>query len=224
MTGIMTQDLWDAVDGYIVDRLVGADAALEGALKASDAAGLPRIAVAANQGKLLHLYALMLGARRVLEVGTLGGYSTIWLARAVPDDGEVVTLEFEPRHAEVAQANLTAAGVAGRVRVVVGPALQTLPALAGGEPFDLVFIDADKENNPAYFDWAVRLSRPGSLIVVDNVVRGGRIVAGDADANPATAGTRRLYELVAAEPRVTATAVQTVGSKGYDGFLVARVN
>lgn len=218
----MTQDMWNAVDDYIAAKLVGADEALEGALRASDAAGLPQIAVAPNQGKLLHLYARMIGARRVLEIGTLGGYSTIWLARALPEGGQVVSLEFDPRHAEVARANFAAAGLAGRIEVLVGPALDTLPSLAGGEPFDLVFIDADKENNPRYFDWAVRLAHPGSVIVVDNVVRGGAIASDSG--NSMVIGTQQLYDVVSADARVTATAVQTVGVKGYDGFLVARVN
>ncbi len=219
----MAENLWTDVDAYIGGRLVGEDEALQAALKASDAAGLPAIAVAPNQGKLLHLYAQMIGARRVLEIGTLGGYSTIWLARAVPADGQVVTLEFSAKHAEVAQANLARAGVAERVRVVVGPALESLPALADEEPFDLVFIDADKQNNPAYFQWALRLTKPGSVIVVDNVVRGGAIADPSRDSSDVV-GTRELYDLVGGEQRVTATAVQTVGLKGYDGFLIARVN
>ncbi len=167
----------------------------------------------------------MVGARSILEVGTLGGYSTIWLARALPPDGHLVTLEAEPRHAEVATANLERAGLAGVVEVVVGPALDSLPVLAeeGRGPFDLTFIDADKQSNADYFSWAVRLARPGGVIVVDNVVRGGAVVDADSD-DPAVTGTRRLYETVAAEPRVSATAVQTVGSKGHDGFLLAVVN
>ena len=164
----------------------------------------------------------MAGAGSILEIGTLGGYSTIWLARALPPDGHVVTLEAEPRHAEVATANLERAGLAGVVEVVVGPALDTLPLLAqeGRGPFDLTFIDADKQSNADYFGWAVRLSRPGGVVVVDNVVRGGTVVDGGSD-DPSVAGTRRLFEAVAAEPRVSATAVQTVGSKGHDGFLLA---
>jgi predicted O-methyltransferase YrrM len=181
--------------------------------------------VAPNQGKLLHLWARMIGARSILEVGTLGGYSTIWLARALPPGGRLVTLEAEPRHAEVAVANLERAGVADRVDVVVGKALDTLPVLAdeGRGPFDLTFIDADKQGNADYFQWAVRLSRPGSVIVVDNVVRQGSVLDAGSD-DPAVVGTRRLFEVVAAEPRVTATAVQTVGSKGHDGFLLALVD
>jgi predicted O-methyltransferase YrrM len=216
----MTQDQWDAVDRYICDHLVGEDAALDAALAASDDAGLPRIAVAPNQGKLLHLLARTHGARRILEVGTLGGYSTIWLARALPAGGRLVTLEYADKHAEVARANLALAGLADRVEVRTGPALDTLPTLEG--PFDLVFIDADKPNNPDYFRWALRLTRPGGMIIVDNVVRGGAIV--DADStDPGVVGTRTLVELLAAEPAVDATIIQTVGSKGYDGLAVALV-
>lgn len=218
----MTQEMWNSVDGYIIDNLVGTDDALDNALKTSDAAGLPPIAVAPNQGKLLNILALSIGARRVLEIGALGGYSTIWLARALPEDGRVVTLEYEPKHAEVALVNIAAAGLTKKVEVRVGAALDTLPTLEGQEPFDLVFIDADKVNNPNYFDWALRLTRSGSLIIVDNVVRGGAITAPSDE--PSVAGTRKLYEVVSTEPRVTATAVQTVGVKGWDGFLLARVN
>jgi predicted O-methyltransferase YrrM len=216
----MTQEQWDAVDGYFSGLLVGPDAALDAALEASDAAGLPQIAVSANQGKLLHLLARLRGARRILEIGTLGGYSTIWLARALPADGQLVTLEYDPKHAEVARANIERAGLADRVEVRVGAALDTLPGLEG--PFDLAFIDADKPNNPDYFRAALRLSRPGSVIVVDNVVRGGRVADPDS-TDPAVLGTRALAELLAAEPAVDATMVQTVGSKGYDGFALALV-
>jgi predicted O-methyltransferase YrrM len=216
----MTQEQWDAVDGYFSGLLVGPDAALDAALEASDAAGLPQIAVSANQGKLLHLLARLRGARRILEIGTLGGYSTIWLARALPADGQLVTLEYDPKHAEVARANIARAGLADRVEVRVGAALDTLPGLEG--PFDLAFIDADKPNNPDYFRAALRLSRPGSVIVVDNVVRGGRVADPDS-TDPSVLGTRALAELLAAEPAVDATMVQTVGSKGYDGFALAVV-
>ncbi len=216
----MTQETWDAVDGYFSGLLVGPDAALDAALEASDAAGLPQIAVSANQGKLLHLLARVRGARRILEIGTLGGYSTIWLARALPADGQLITLEYDPKHAEVARANLARAGLADRVEVRVGAALDTLPDLEG--PFDLTFIDADKPNNPAYFRAALGLSRPGSVIVVDNVVRGGR-VADAASTDPSVLGTRALADLLATEPSVDATMVQTVGSKGYDGFAMALV-
>lgn len=216
----MTPDTWTAVDDYLTGLLVRPDEALTGAQERADAAGLPAIAVSAPQGKLLHLLARSCGARSILEIGTLGGYSSIWLARALPADGRLVTLELDPRHAEVATANLERAGLADRVEVRVGPALDTLPQLTG--PFDLVFIDADKEHNVDYFGWAVRLSRPGTLIVVDNVVRRGR-VADPADDDPAVRGTRRLFEAMAAEPRVTTTVLQTVGAKGYDGLAIALV-
>lgn len=219
----MTQQVWSAVDEFITEQVVAQDTALEAALEHSDAAGLPAIAVAPAQGKLLHMLALTVGARRVLEIGTLGGYSTIWLARALPEDGRLVTLEFSDRHAEVARENLARAGVGDRVQVRVGAALDLLPELVDEPAFDLVFIDADKPNNPEYFRWALRLTRPGSLIIVDNVVRGGAVVdAGSVD--PMIIGTRRLFELAGSTPEVTVTAVQTVGGKGYDGLLIARVN
>ena len=191
---------------------------------ASTEAGLPAINVAPNQGKLLHLWARMVGARSILEVGTLGGYSTIWLARALPPGGRIVTLEAEPRHAEVAVANLERAGVADRVEVVVGKALDTLPVLAqeGRGPFDLTFIDADKPSNADYFSWALRLSRRGSVIVIDNVVRDGALADADSD-DASVRAMRALVERLADDPRVSATAVQTVGGKGYDGFLLALV-
>jgi predicted O-methyltransferase YrrM len=217
----MDRQVWQEVDEFLNGLVVGEDEQLLAARRASDAAGLPPIAVSAPHGKLLHILALSVGARRVLEIGTLGGYSTIWLARAVGEGGQVVTLEYSPKHAEVAAGNLKHAGLDDRVDIRVGAALDTLPSLAGGEAFDLVFVDADKENNAAYFSWALQLSRPGSLIYVDNVVRGGRITRPSDD--PAIEGTRRLFEAVAAESGVTATVVQTVGDKGYDGFLLARV-
>ncbi|MFJ9695604.1 O-methyltransferase [Kitasatospora sp. NPDC101183] len=218
------QTVWNAVDAYFSEQLVGHDPVLDAATADADAAGLPPIAVAPNQGKLLHLLALTQGARRVLEVGTLAGYSAIWLARALPDDGELLTLELDPKHAEVARGNLVRAGLEKVVEVRVGRAADSLAALVeeGVEPFDLVFIDADKPSNPEYFRRALELTRPGSLIIVDNVVRGGRVAdAGSTD--PAVVGTRALHALIAAEPRVSATSVQTVGSKGYDGFTLARV-
>jgi predicted O-methyltransferase YrrM len=185
---------------------------------------LPAINVSPAQGKLLMLLAKLVGARSILEVGTLGGYSTIWLARALPQDGSFVTLEVNPKHADVARSNVARAGLASVVDVRVGAALDTLVRLAseGRGPFDLVFIDADKENNPSYFEWALKLTRRGSLIIVDNVVRGGRVIEG-GNNEPAVAGTRRLYERMASEPRVSATAIQTVGVKGYDGFAVVLV-
>ncbi|MFG3052471.1 O-methyltransferase [Kitasatospora sp. NPDC048239] len=220
----MSQQTWDAVDAYFSEALVGHDPALEAARAAADEAGLPPIAVAPNQGKLLHLLALTQGARRILEVGTLGGYSAIWLARALPADGELITLEIDPTHAGVARGNLARAGLDKIAEVRLGRAADSLAALveSGAEPFDLVFIDADKPSNPEYFTWALKLTRPGSLIIVDNVVRGGAVA--DADStDPATVGTRRLHELIAAEPRVSGTSIQTVGTKGYDGFTLVRV-
>ncbi|MEO8816016.1 MAG: O-methyltransferase [Mycobacterium sp.] len=207
------------VDAFLDSALGGDDADLAAALTASAAAGLPAIAVSAQQGKFLSLLARAVGARRVLEIGTLGGYSTIWLARGTGPDGRVLTLEYEPRHAEVARANLARAGVGDRVQVVVGAALDTLPTVTG-EPFDLVFIDADKENNAAYVDWAVRLTRPGAVILVDNVIRDGEILA---PANDQTRGTRRCLELLGEHPKLEAAAIQTVGVKGWDGFALAVV-
>jgi predicted O-methyltransferase YrrM len=220
----MSEQLWADVDRYLIDRLVPSDAALEAALQASTDADLPAIQVSANQGKLLHLVARLQGARSILEIGTLGGYSTIWLARALPAGGRLVTLESDPEHAAVANANIARAGLAGVVELRLGPALETLPQLAaeGRGPFDLMFIDADKPNTPEYFAWALRLSRRGSLIVVDNVVRKGA-VADDASDDPGVQGVRRCLEMIAAEPRVSATAIQTVGGKGYDGLAFALV-
>ncbi|HEX6468700.1 MAG TPA: O-methyltransferase [Streptosporangiaceae bacterium] len=217
-------DRWGSVDRYITELLVPSDPALDAALEASVAAGLPTINVTPSQGKLLHLLARIRRARAILEVGTLGGYSTIWLARALPPGGRLVTLEADARHAEVARANLARAGLAEVVEVRLGPALETLPGLAaeGEGPFDLTFIDADKPNNPEYFAWAVRLSSPDGVIVVDNVVRGGALADTDHD-DPRVQGSRRLHEAIAAEPRATATTVQTVGTKGYDGFTIALV-
>lgn len=220
----MTEELWTAVDRYITDLLVPPDPVLDAALAASAAAGLPSIQVAPNQGKLLSLLAQIHGARSILEIGTLGGYSTIWLARALPRGGRLVTLEADPGHAEVATSNIAYAGLAGVVEVRLGRALDTLPQLAseGGGPFDLIFIDADKANNPDYFTWALELSRPGTLIIVDNVVRRGAVIdAGSED--PDIQGTRRLHQLLASEPRVSATVIQTVGSKGHDGLAIALV-
>jgi len=212
--------LWEEVDRYIGDTLVRPDEALQAALDASDAAGLPAISVSPAHGKLLWLLARMLDAKRILEIGTLGGYSAIWLARGLAPGGRLVTLEAVEKHAAVARKNLERAALAQAVEVRVGPALATLPQLEG--PFDLSFIDADKQNNAEYFRWALRLSRPGSVIVVDNVVREGAVV--DARSRDvAVLGVRKLNELIAAEPRVAATAIQTVGVKGYDGFAVALV-
>jgi predicted O-methyltransferase YrrM len=220
----MTQERWSEVDDYLAAALLPPDAALEAALAASDAAGLPDIQVSATQGKLLELLARIRGARRILEIGTLGGYSTIWLARALPEDGRLVTLEADPRHAQVATANLARAGFGDRVQVRVGKALDTLPGVEADRlgPFDLFFIDADKANIPEYMRWAMHLANPGAVIVVDNVVRGGA-VADAASDHPHVQGARRLNELLAAEPRLDATVIQTVGSKGYDGFALAVV-
>ncbi|MER6499297.1 O-methyltransferase [Streptomyces sp. NPDC001455] len=215
---------WTEVDDYFNGLLLGPDEALDAAVAASDEAGLPAIQVAANQGKLLHLLARLRGARTVLEIGTLGGYSTIWLARALPEGGRVVTLEADPAYAEVARANIARAGLAHVVDVRVGPALDTLPELAaeGQGPFDVVFIDADKPSNPDYLAWSLRLTRPGSLIIADNVVRDGEVTDGGSD-DPKVRGVRRFTELVAAEPTLSATALQTVGAKGYDGLMLALV-
>jgi predicted O-methyltransferase YrrM len=220
----MDQDLWTAVDDFLAATLIPADPTLEAALAASEAAGLPAISVTPNQGKLLHLLARVLGARRILEIGTLGGYSTIWLARALPAGGRLVTLEADEHHAAVARENLKRAGVADRVELRLGLAADSLAQLVAqrAEPFDLTFIDADKTATADYFDFAVRLSRPGSLIVVDNVVREGQVldpVSRDASVQ----GIRRFLAAVQSDPRVTATALQTVGSKGHDGFALALV-
>ena len=215
------QEQWSAVDRYITDQLVETDDVLESALRDSAAAGLPQIQVSPNQGKLLQLLARLANARSILEIGTLGGYSTIWLARALPHaGGRLVTLEYEARHAEVARKNLARAGLSNVIELRLGRAIDTLPQLPG--PFDLVFIDADKPSTAEYFDWAVKLSRPGALIIVDNVVRKGGVVdPASADAN--VQGVRRFYDALAKDRRVTATAMQTVGSKGYDGFAIALV-
>ena len=212
--------LWSKVDRYITGTLVQPDAALDAALAASDAAGLPQISVSPAHGKFLWLLARLVNARRVLEIGTLGGYSTIWLARGLAPGGRLITLEALARHAAVARKNIAHAGLAAVVDVRVGQALDTLPSLAG--PFDLTFIDADKQSNAEYFRWALKLSRPGSLIVVDNVVRDGKVVD-ERSRDASVLGVRRLNELIAQERRVSATAIQTVGIKGYDGFAVALV-
>jgi predicted O-methyltransferase YrrM len=218
----MTQRVWTEVDDYISGLLIGADPALDSALAAGDKAGLPQISVSPSQGKMLHLIARIRGARKILEIGTLAGYSTIWLARALPPDGKLITLEYEPLHAEIATANIAAAGLADRVEVKVGAALDTLPTIADEAPFDLFFIDADKVNNPRYVQWALDHSRPGSVIIVDNVVRSGQVV--DATStDPSVVGTRELGALLSKESRVSATMVQTVGDKGYDGFALAVV-
>jgi predicted O-methyltransferase YrrM len=217
----MSLKTWTAVDEYLDDRIVRPDEALSAALAASKAAQLPAIAVTAGQGKLLNLLARAMGARRILEIGTLGGYSAIWLARALPPDGRLISLEYSPKHADVARANLAHAGLAEVSEVRVGPGLELLPALSG--PFDLFFIDADKEGYPDYFHGCLKLARPGSVMVFDNVVRDGEIID-ERSSDPAVQAVRRLYEIIAAEPRVSATSIQTVGSKGYDGFCMVVVN
>ena len=221
----MTQEQWTRVDDYISSLMLPADTALEAALTASSAAGLPAINVAPNQGKFLSLLAQMQGATRILEIGTLAGYSTIWLARALPSSGRLVSLELDPKHAQVAQANLDRAGLSALVEIRVGRALDSLAALVneGVPPFDLVFIDADKQSIPDYFQWSLKLTRPGSVIVVDNVIRKGAVLdAASSDAN--VQGVRRFNEIVSKTPSVSATTVQTVGSKGYDGFALIRVS
>jgi predicted O-methyltransferase YrrM len=217
-----SQEQWTAVDEYINDLLIGSDAELDAALEASTAAGLPAIAVSPAQGKMLHLFARTIGARKILELGTLGAYSTIWMARALPPDGKLITLEYDPRHAEVARVNIARAGLATKVEIRVGRAIDTLPQLTGEAPFDLIFIDADKLSYPEYFKGALKLSRVGTLIIADNIVRKGAVAdPGSGDEN--VQAVRRYNELLAAEPRVSATVIQTVGSKGYDGFAMALV-
>ena len=217
----MSQSLWTAIDDYIVEALSPQDEALAQALADSRAAGLPAINVAPNQGKLLQILAKMVGARRILEVGTLGGYSTIWMARALPEGGRLVSLEYSPKHAEVARANLARAGLAEVAEVKVGPGRELMRTLPG--PFDFFFIDADKEGYPAYFRGCLRLSRPGSVLVFDNVVREGKVLD-SASRDSMVQGVRELYDDIAAERGVSATTIQTVGAKGYDGFCMAVVN
>jgi predicted O-methyltransferase YrrM len=220
----MSQEQWTAVDRYITDLFAPSDPALDAALQTSAEGGLPAINVAPNQGKMLALLAQLGGAKSILEIGTLGGYSTIWLARALPAGGRLITLEADPAHAEVARANITRAGLSEVVELRLGPALDTLPQIAaeGRGPFDLIFIDADKPAYPDYLAWALKLSRRGSLIIADNIVRNGGVID-PAHADPRVHGARRFNELLAAEPRVSATAIQTVGCKGYDGFAMALV-
>jgi predicted O-methyltransferase YrrM len=220
----MSQERWTEVDRYITEKLLRPDPALDAALRSSAKAGLPPINVSPPQGMLLTMLARAMGARRILEIGTLGGYSTIWLARALPAGGLLTTLELDPKHAKVAAANVRRAGLSRAVEIRQGPALETLPKLEAERkgPFDLFFIDADKPSNADYFAWALKLSRPGSLIIVDNVIRDGAVVDGRS-RDPDVRGVRRLNDMIAAEPRVIATEIQTVGSKGYDGFAMALV-
>ncbi|MGN7928567.1 O-methyltransferase [Sphingopyxis sp. 22461] len=213
---------WQAVDNYIAAKLLGADDALATTLANNAEQGLPPIDVSAAQGKMLFLLAQMAGAKRILEIGTLGGYSTIWLARALPDGGELVTLELEDHHAKVAHQNLERAGVSDKVDIRVGPAAGSLAAMTGEEPFDFVFIDADKQSNALYVAEAIRLGRSGAMIIVDNVVREGGVLEADSD-DERIIGTRALFDMLAADPRLDATAIQTVGAKKWDGFVLARV-
>jgi predicted O-methyltransferase YrrM len=220
----MTNEQWTAVDHYIEELLLPEDDVLEAALRASAEAGLPAIGVSPPQGKMLELLARVRGARQILELGTLGGYSTIWLARGLPSDGRLVTLELSPDYAEVARANIARAGLDHLVEQRIGPAIETLPELVaeGRGPFDLIFIDADKGSYPDYLRWTLELSAPGTVIVADNLVRGGRVIDPGSD-DPSVAGSRRFTELLGAEPRISATLIQTVGSKGYDGFALGLV-
>lgn len=221
MKRLETDALWISIDDYFNDLLVPGESALDAALQATEEAGLPPINVAPNQGKLLMLLARAIGARRILEIGTLGGYSTIWLARGLAPDGRLITIEWNPACVKVARANLTRAGFAAQVDVREGSGEDVLPGLAAEAPFDLIFIDADKPNTPLYFEWAVKLARKGSLIVVDNVVREGAIL--DEDGGDDVQGMRRFFALAASDPRVTGTALQTVGAKGHDGLAVLLV-
>lgn len=220
----MSQQQWTAVDGYFAEQLQLSDPVLDAAMRANAAAKLPAIDVSPSQGRFLQLLARICGARKILEIGTLGGYSTIWLARALPPDGRLISLEFSPAHAEIAGSNIGNAGLSDRVEIRVGAALNSLPLLAKENiaPFDFIFIDADKSNNPAYLQWAIKLSRPGTLIIVDNVVRDGAI-ADAASTDPSIIGTRDMFDMISREPRLSATALQTVGTKGYDGFAMALV-
>jgi predicted O-methyltransferase YrrM len=220
----MPQDQWTAVDDYFNATFLGADPVLDAVLSASTAAGLPEIQVSPAQGKLLMLMAKSTGARRILEIGTLGGYSTIWLARALPEAGRLITLEYEPKHADVARANIAHASFASQVEIRVGRGVDSLAELhaAGAEPFDFIFIDADKPSYPEYFDWSLKLARPGTVIIADNVVREGEVVNAQS-TDQMVQGVRRFNEVVAATPGVSATAIQTVGGKGYDGFAMVLV-
>ena len=218
-----SEDQWKQVDAYMAQQLIPADPALEAALQRNAEAGLPGHDVAVNQGKLLHLFARMCGAKTILEIGTLGGYSTIWLARALPEGGKVITLEANAKHADIALQNIRAAGVADKVEIRIGAAAETLPQLLTLAPFDMIFIDADKPNNPVYLEWALKLSRKGTVIIGDNVVRNGAVTdAQSEDAN--VMGVRRFFEMTGQEKRLSATAIQTVGSKGWDGFTLAIVD
>ncbi len=218
------QKLWAAVERYVVDSVIGSDPVLDEVLRANAAAGLPTIDVAPTEGKLLYLLAKIRGAKRILEIGTLGGYSTLWLGRSLPADGRLLTLEVVPKHAEVAAKNIARAGLSAKVEIRLGPALESLAKLKedGATPFDFIFIDADKPSNPLYLEWSLKLSRPGTVIVVDNVIREGAIMEA-ASTDASVQGVRELFSMMAAEPRIDATALQTVGSKGHDGFVMGIV-
>jgi predicted O-methyltransferase YrrM len=220
----MSQELWTRIDNYFNDHLAPPDPILDAALSSAADADLPPIDVAPNQGALLHILALAQGTKIILEIGTLAGYSTICLARALPPDGQLITLEYEPKHAQVAAANIANAGLTDRVDIRVGKAIDTLPKLAqeNPDPFDLIFIDADKASNPDYFNWAMKLSKIGTLIIIDNVVREGEVLNPDSE-DPDIQGIRKLIKQLKAEPRITTTVIQTVGTKGHDGLALARV-
>ena len=220
----MAQDLWTAVDRYFSDKLLQKDPTLDAAVESAEKAGLPAIAVSPNQGKFLHLLAQLVNARAILELGTLGGYSTIWLARGMRSGGRLITVELDPKHAEVARSNISRAGLRDVVEVRIGSALEVLPQLSAEQsgPFDLIFIDADKQNIPAYFEWSMKLSHPGTLIVVDNVVRDGEVIDPNSP-DDRIAGVRKFVDALAAEPGASATTIQTVGTKGYDGFTMVLV-
>ncbi|MGE6377916.1 O-methyltransferase [Peribacillus muralis] len=215
---------WDEVDLYFSNKLHTTDHIMNSILKANEEAGLPAIDVSPNQGKFLHLLAKLCGAKSILEIGTLGGYSSVWLARALPEDGRLITLEYEEKHAKVAEANIKKAGVADKISIIVGAALDTLPKLKeqGLTSFDLIFIDADKVNNPEYLRWALKLSRPGTVIITDNVIRDGKVLDPDSE-DPNVKGIRTFVDQLSADPRIDSTVMQTVGMKGYDGFVIGRV-
>jgi|SRR5476649_2047154 len=216
------QKNWSEVDAYIVDKLVASDRVLEQALALNAQAGLPAHDVAPNQGKLLSLFVMMCGARRILEIGTLGGYSTLWMARALPPGGTLITIEADPAHAQVARTNIGNAGLSNVIELRVGQAMVELPKLISAAPFDLIFIDADKPNNPGYLEWALKLSRSGTVIIGDNVVRDGAVTDPDS-ADPRVQGVRKFFDMLEQDDRLSATALQTVGSKGWDGFVLAVV-
>ncbi|WP_456271122.1 O-methyltransferase [Bacillus sp. AK031] len=215
---------WEQADQYFSEKLLGEDSIMESILKRNKESGLPEIDVSPNQGKFLHLLVKLNGARRILEIGTLGGYSSVWMGRALPEDGQLVTLEYSEKHASVAEENIRSAGLENKISIMTGPALDTLPTLKekGYPEFDLIFIDADKPNNPHYLNWALEFSRPGTVIICDNVVRKGNVIDEHSE-DPSIIGTRQMIDLLSGNPRIDSTAVQTVGSKGYDGFVIGIV-